>query len=44
MATCLILFRFTPPGIAQIKDDPARVGAAKQAFHALGGRSKPSIV
>ena len=40
MPTYLTLFRYTPQGIAHIKDSPARVEAAKQTFHALGAEVK----
>ena len=43
MATSLILLRFTPQGIAQIKESPARVAAAKQAFHALGAEVEERV-
>jgi len=36
MATYIMLFRFTPEGIKNIKDSPARVKAAKKLFKDLG--------
>ena len=36
MATYLMLFRFTSRGTENIKDSPARVEAAKEAFQAVG--------
>ena len=40
MATYVMLFGFTEQGIKNIKDSPARVKAAKQAFQAMGARVK----
>lgn len=37
MASYLVLFGFTPQGIQQIKESPARVEAAKQTVRSLGG-------
>jgi len=37
MATYLVLFTFTQQGIEKIKDVPARVRAAKDAIHRMGG-------
>ncbi|UCC90720.1 MAG: GYD domain-containing protein [Dehalococcoidia bacterium] len=40
MATYLMLFRFTGRGTENIKDSPARVEAAKEAFRAIGAHVK----
>jgi len=40
MATYIMLFRFTRQGIQNIKESPARVEAAKQAFQAMGAKVK----
>ena len=40
MATYIILNRFTPQGIQNIKESPARVDAAKEAFRKLGAEVK----
>jgi uncharacterized protein with GYD domain len=40
MSTFLILFRFTQPGIQNIKDSPARVQQAKDDFEAVGAHVK----
>lgn len=40
MPTYLILFSFTAPGIAKIKESPARVEAAKRSVEAAGGTTK----
>jgi len=40
MATYLMLFRLTGRGIENIKDSPARVEAAKEAFKAIGAHVK----
>jgi len=40
MATYITLLRFTEKGIANIKDGPARLDAAKQAFQAMGAELK----
>ena len=40
MATYLILFSFTEQGIETIKDLPARVKAAKESIHKLGGETR----
>jgi len=40
MATYITLIRFTQQGIENIKESPARLDAAKQAFQAMGGRVK----
>jgi uncharacterized protein with GYD domain len=40
MATYVMLFGFTEQGIKNIKDSPARVKAAKQAFQAIGAKVK----
>jgi uncharacterized protein with GYD domain len=37
MATYIILFRFTPKGIEEVKDSPARVNAAKEIVRKMGG-------
>jgi uncharacterized protein with GYD domain len=37
MATYLILFSFTQQGLEKIKDSPARVKAAKDIVHRMGG-------
>lgn len=37
MASYLVLFSFTPQGIAQIKDSPTRVDAAKETVRSMGG-------
>lgn len=36
MATYIILLRYTQQGIKNIKDSPARIDAARQAFRAAG--------
>jgi uncharacterized protein with GYD domain len=38
MPTYLTLFSFTQLGIEKIKESPARVGAAKQIIHQMGGQ------
>ena len=40
MATYIMLFGFTQQGIQNIKESPARVEAAKQAFQAMGAKVK----
>lgn len=40
MATYITLLRFTQQGIQNIKDAPARLDAAKQAFSAMGAELK----
>ncbi len=40
MATYIMLFRFTEQGIKNIKESPARVEAAKQAFRDMGAEVK----
>jgi uncharacterized protein with GYD domain len=40
MATFIILLRFTPQGIGNIKESPKRLDAAKQAFRAMGAELK----
>lgn len=40
MATYIILFRFTPQGIKNIKESPARIDAAKQTFQTMGAEVK----
>jgi uncharacterized protein with GYD domain len=40
MATYLMLCRFTGRGTENIKDSPARVEAAKEAFRAIGAQVK----
>jgi len=40
MATYVVLLKFTQNGIANIKDSPARLDAAKQAFKAMGAELK----
>lgn len=40
MATYLILFSFTAPGILKIKESPARVEVAKRTVEAMGGQTK----
>lgn len=40
MATYIMLFRFTQQGGQYIKESPARVEAAKQAFRAIGAEVK----
>lgn len=40
MATYITLLRFTQQGIQNIKDAPARLDAAKQAFRAMGAELK----
>lgn len=40
MATYITLLRFTQQGIQSIKDGPARLDAAKQAFRAMGADLK----
>jgi uncharacterized protein with GYD domain len=37
MATYVILFSFTQKGIKEIKDSPARITAAKEIIHKMGG-------
>lgn len=38
MSKYIILFRFTQKGIEQIKESPARVGAAKQLFREMNAK------
>ena len=40
MATYIILIRFTPQGIGNIKDSPKRLEAAKQVFKSMGAELK----
>lgn len=40
MATYITLVRWTQKGIENIKQSPARLDAAKQAFRAMGGELK----
>ena len=40
MPTYIALIRYTPQGIQNIKDSPARLDAAKKAFQAMGGELK----
>ena len=40
MATFITLIRYTEQGIANIKEGPARLEAAKQAFQAMGAELK----
>ena len=40
MATFITLLRFSPQGIGNIKESPKRLGAAKQAFRAMGAELK----
>jgi uncharacterized protein with GYD domain len=40
MATYITLLNFTQQGIDRIKDSPARLDAAKQAFRAMGAELK----
>ena len=40
MATYITLLRFTEKGIANIKEGPTRLDAAKQAFQAMGAELK----
>lgn len=40
MATYVVLLKFTQNGIANIKDSPARLDVAKQAFKAMGAELK----
>ena len=37
MATYLVLFSFTPQGVENIRESPARVKAAKETIRHLGG-------
>ena len=37
MSTDLILFAFTPQGMERIKESPARVKAARETIHQMGG-------
>jgi uncharacterized protein with GYD domain len=38
MATYISLLRYTQQGIENIKEGPARLDSAKQAFQAMGGK------
>jgi uncharacterized protein with GYD domain len=40
VATYIMLFRFTPQGIQNIKESPARVKAAKKALEDMGAKVK----
>ncbi len=40
MATYVMLFGFTEQGMKNIKDSPARIQAARQAFQAIGAKVK----
>jgi len=40
MATYISLLRYTQQGIQNIKESPARLDKAKQAFRAMGGELK----
>ena len=40
MATYVSLLRFTEKGMASIKESPARLDSAKQAFRAMGAELK----
>ena len=40
MATYITLLRFTEKGIGDIKESPARLDAAKQAFQSMGAELK----
>ncbi len=40
MATYIMLVRYTDKGIANVKQSPARLDAAKKAFKALGAELK----
>ncbi|MFB3785113.1 MAG: GYD domain-containing protein [bacterium] len=38
MPTYITLYRYTPKGVGNIKDGPARLDAAKKALEAAGGK------
>ena len=40
MANYIVLLRYTPQGAANIKQGPARIEAARQAFRSMGGELK----
>lgn len=40
MPTYISLLRFTQQGVEKVKESPARLDAAKQAFRAMGGELK----
>jgi len=40
MATYISLIKFTEKGVANIKESPARLDAAKKAFQAMGAEMK----
>lgn len=40
MATYITLIRYTQKGVESIKEGPARIDAAKQAFRAMGAELK----
>ena len=40
MATYIVLLRYTHQGITNVKQGPARIDAAKQAFRAMGAEMK----
>lgn len=40
MATYITLLTYTQQGIEKIKESPGRLGAAKEAFRAMGGELK----
>jgi len=44
MATYIILIRFTPQGIGNIKESPKRLDAAKQLFKSMGAELKQSYL
>ncbi len=44
MATYVMLVRWTPQGISNIKQSPDRVAASRQAFRSMGGDLKAFYV
>jgi len=40
MATYILLLRFTAQGVGDVKESPARIEAARQAFRGLGAELK----
>ncbi|MGH7865296.1 MAG: GYD domain-containing protein [Candidatus Binataceae bacterium] len=44
MATYIMLNRFTPQGVANVKQSPARIDALKQTFRANGAEIKQAYL
>ena len=44
MPTYIVLLRWTDQGIQNVKESPARIEAARQAFEAAGGRMRDTYL